>query len=199
MLAIGRSAMDASIKLTREEIAAAYDAGRDAVIGGEAFDMEDNYMERREITEDERKRASETWEQLRKNASDADIRTIESDLPAMKRGPIAQIWDKVRALWKLIGDPEAAWGAKATAIGALIYLIMPVDAVPDVIPIVGLLDDAGVIGLAVVALTSALDKYSDSEGLHIDSRIGNLEAASADDPDRVPATEIAREGFFSHS
>ena len=32
MLAVGRGGMDASFKLTRQEIAAAYDAGRDAVI-----------------------------------------------------------------------------------------------------------------------------------------------------------------------
>ena len=43
MLAVGRGGMDASFKLTRQEIAAAYDAGRDAVIA-----MVEGLIERQE-------------------------------------------------------------------------------------------------------------------------------------------------------
>jgi uncharacterized membrane protein YkvA (DUF1232 family) len=38
---------------------------------------------------------------------------------------------------------------KSVAIGALLYFITPVDAIPDYLPVVGFLDDAGVIALAV--------------------------------------------------
>ncbi|MBN8707063.1 MAG: DUF1232 domain-containing protein [Bacteroidetes bacterium] len=77
----------------------------------------------------------------------------------MNRGVIAKSWDKVLMLWELICDPDAAWWAKAIAIGALIYLISPIDAIPDFIPVVGLTDDVGVILLAVSQVLSELKKY----------------------------------------
>ena len=78
----------------------------------------------------------------------------------MKKGPIKKVWDEVQLLWKLIKDPNAAWGAKAAAIGALIYLISTVDAVPDVIPGVGLLDDVAIILFVCKKLADALKKYA---------------------------------------
>ncbi len=79
-------------------------------------------------------------------------------LKKMNKGPIAKIWEKVEALWEFILDPDAPIGGKAIAIAALIYLISPVDAVPDFLP-GGLLDDAGVITLAVAKLADDLRKY----------------------------------------
>ena len=98
-------------------------------------------------------------EKFTKRASQKDIPRIEKKLALMNRGPIKEIWDKVRLLWKFIKDPEAAWEAKAVAIGALIYLIFPVDAVPDIIPVFGLLDDVAVILLVCKKLSDELKKY----------------------------------------
>jgi uncharacterized membrane protein YkvA (DUF1232 family) len=77
----------------------------------------------------------------------------------MNKGPLKAIWDNVMALWKMVKDPNAAWTSKAIAIGALIYVISPIDAIPDIIPGIGLLDDVSVISLAVAALGIALNKY----------------------------------------
>ncbi len=93
-----------------------------------------------------------------RNASPDDAAKIDGKLPRMKRGPIAKIWDKVEALWQIVKDPSVAWKHKALAIGALIYLISPVDAVPDVIPVGGLADDAVVIIIALSALAEVLKK-----------------------------------------
>lgn len=88
-----------------------------------------------------------------------DAERIDPDkLKRMNRGPIAKIWDKVVALWEYIKDPNAPLGGKAIAIAALVYLISPLDAVPDFIP-GGLLDDAGVITVAVAKLADDLRKY----------------------------------------
>ncbi|MGH7844149.1 MAG: YkvA family protein [Candidatus Binatia bacterium] len=78
----------------------------------------------------------------------------------MKKGPIAKNWPKVQALWELIKDPKAAWSQKAIAIGALVYLISPIDAVPDPIPGLGLSDDVAVLLAAIAALGVALQKYN---------------------------------------
>ncbi len=81
------------------------------------------------------------------------------ELLAMNRGPIAKIWDKVVALWKFLSDPDAPVTGKAIAIAALLYLINPIDAVPDFIPGAGLIDDAGIITAAFAKLAADLKKY----------------------------------------
>ena len=47
----------------------------------------------------------------------------------------------------------------AVILMALGYFVMPADAVPDLIPVVGWADDATVIATAVATLGAALDTY----------------------------------------
>ena len=99
------------------------------------------------------------WEKFTKGASEEDSQRIKERLPFMKKGPIKEIWDKVQLLWKFTKDPDVAWGTKVVAIGALLYLISPLDAVPDVIPGGGLLDDVAVLIFACKMLADELKKY----------------------------------------
>ncbi len=105
------------------------------------------------------KTRDEFYSEFKKNASTNDVKRIDDKLDGMNKGKIAEIWEKVTLLYKLIKDPNAAWASKAVAIGALIYLISPIDAVPDPIPIAGLADDATVIIGAVTTLAMTLAKY----------------------------------------
>lgn len=100
----------------------------------------------------------ELWKYSTK-ASQEDIHKITTNIGRMKRGPIGKIWSNVMALWALAKDPNAAWGSKAIAIGALVYLVSPIDLIPDVIPFVGLTDDAGVIIAAIANLAVELNRY----------------------------------------
>ena len=43
--------------------------------------------------------------------------------------------------------------------GAILYVVSPIDAIPDVIPAIGWVDDIGVVGLALSALGAALQQY----------------------------------------
>ena len=95
-----------------------------------------------------------------KRASLEDIPTIAGKLGAMNRGPVVKIWDKVQVLWRFIKDPNVAWGKKATAVGSLIYLVSPLDAVPDFIPAGGLLDDVAVILFVAQMLAESLKAYT---------------------------------------
>jgi uncharacterized membrane protein YkvA (DUF1232 family) len=99
------------------------------------------------------------FEAFARNAKPEDISTIIQRLPEMNRGAIREIWPKVRSLLEMIRDPSAAWTAKTLAIGALIYLISPFDAIPDLIPFVGLIDDAALIVAVVATLARQLDQY----------------------------------------
>ncbi len=45
-------------------------------------------------------------------------------------------------------------------VAALAYLLAPLDAVPDLVPVAGLLDDAAVVGLVAAQLRGELDRFS---------------------------------------
>lgn len=55
-------------------------------------------------------------------------------------------------------SPNTPKSAKLTIAGALGYLILPIDVVPDFIPLVGLTDDAAVIVYAVYRIISHIDE-----------------------------------------
>lgn len=78
-------------------------------------------------------------------------------------------WEKIKVYAKVAGEgvlepalkmyyaaldaDTPAW-AKATIIASLGYFISPVDAIPDIVPVVGYADDLGVL-VAAVAATAA--------------------------------------------
>lgn len=88
-----------------------------------------------------------------------DFEQIKTRLHAMQRGPLKTVWEKVQSLAQMANDPEIPWKSKAVAIAALVYLVSPLDAVPDVIPLAGLADDVAVIAAVVSTLAVELEKY----------------------------------------
>lgn len=54
-------------------------------------------------------------------------------------------------------SPAVPKSSKMIIVGALSYLIFPVDLIPDFIPVVGLADDATVIATAVYKVVSHID------------------------------------------
>ena len=92
-----------------------------------------------------KKKALKKADELGKQSTEKDIQELDSKLPAMKKGVIAKIWDKVLFLWEQAKSPEVPLRLKLVIVGALLYLILPVDVLPDTIPGVGLLDDLSVL------------------------------------------------------
>lgn len=64
----------------------------------------------------------------------------------------------MRALVRYFRDPSASVFGKLFVLLAVVYVVSPVDLIPDV-PFVGWLDDIGVMGLAMSWLFSRLDAY----------------------------------------
>ncbi len=57
-------------------------------------------------------------------------------------------------LWYAARDPDTPMRAKAVIIGALAYLVEPIDAIPDLTPLLGYTDDMTVLGLALTAVVA---------------------------------------------
>lgn len=58
--------------------------------------------------------------------------------------------------WAVATDPDAPAKARAAVVSALVYLGMPLDAIPDVTPVTGLTDDVAVLLGAISAVMWAV-------------------------------------------
>jgi len=86
------------------------------------------------------------------------------------RNKLLSMWRDLSALLRLL----RAWKNKTytklpkktiiMAIAALIYFVDPFDLIPDVIPMIGYIDDAAVMGLVVAAIRDDLEKFQEWEG-----------------------------------
>lgn len=64
-----------------------------------------------------------------------------------------------RNIWRFIRDPKSDWKPKALVALAVLYLVWPLDLVPDLIPFLGWLDDLGLDVVAVWYLMHATNQY----------------------------------------
>lgn len=64
----------------------------------------------------------------------------------------------VSAFWRYMRDSEASIFGKLLAVFAVVYVVCPVDLIPDV-PGIGWLDDIGVVALVGAWLTRRISEY----------------------------------------
>lgn len=83
------------------------------------------------------------------------------------RGPLQRFIEDARLLIAVIKDywtgkyRQMPWGAVAAIAFTLIYVFNPLDLVPDVLPIVGEIDDAAVFTACLFLVERDLLKYKD--------------------------------------
>ena len=65
----------------------------------------------------------------------------------------------ILALVNYMRDSYVSWHRKAIVVAALIYFISPIDTIPDIAPLIGYLDDLGVITALLKFLGSELIPY----------------------------------------
>jgi uncharacterized membrane protein YkvA (DUF1232 family) len=63
--------------------------------------------------------------------------------------PLRAIASQLRLAVRLVRDPAVPWLAKAVPLFAAAYIVSPLDFVPDVLPLVGQVDDIGLLLLAL--------------------------------------------------
>jgi uncharacterized membrane protein YkvA (DUF1232 family) len=54
------------------------------------------------------------------------------------------------ALWIAARDPGVPWHAKAVAASVAAYALSPIDLIPDVVPVLGYLDDLLIVPLGIL-------------------------------------------------
>ena len=73
--------------------------------------------------------------------------------------------DRAKSMFGLIRDywsgnyRQVPWKTIAAVAGALLYVLMPLDLIPDFIPVAGFLDDAGVIAACLKLVSDDLVSY----------------------------------------
>jgi uncharacterized membrane protein YkvA (DUF1232 family) len=99
------------------------------------------------------------------------LRKLTRDKPVIVAGPTGVIVSTLGKLLSALDNPATPAPLKALVIGAIGYIILPIDLIPDMLPVVGYTDDiasaAGVV-LAVAAYSNFsmadLDAEIDAEG-----------------------------------
>lgn len=77
-------------------------------------------------------------------------------------GHLPVVGDLVAA-WRLLRAADEPLLAKALVVAALVYLVAPVDLIPELaVPVVGWLDDVGFLLVTRAILGSRLDRHRDA-------------------------------------
>ena len=70
-----------------------------------------------------------------------------------KRIPFAE---DLLAAWFCTRDPQTPRRVRLTLLAALGYFVLPIDALPDIMPLIGFTDDAAVIAAAIAAVAGSI-------------------------------------------
>jgi uncharacterized membrane protein YkvA (DUF1232 family) len=99
-----------------------------------------------------------------KPLSEAEVyeldRNVEKKTKANKKN-IFKVFSHLKALRRYMMDKDVKWYRKSVVVAALIYFITPIDAMPDFAPMVGFLDDIGVIAWTIKFLGDEITEYYD--------------------------------------
>ena len=111
---------------------------------GEKFDSFDSY------TEDDAHKVMDNQEKIEKIASNETLHKYLND---------------IKLYFQMLGDvftgkyKKVPVGTIAAIVGTLLYVLSPIDIIPDPIPIVGFLDDAAVMAACLNFTKYDVEKY----------------------------------------
>lgn len=83
------------------------------------------------------------------------------------RGSLEKVWNQLMLMFSLVKDyrkgnyKEIPTKSIALITGAILYFLMPLDLIPDIIPVFGYIDDVAVIGLVIKEISIDLEKYEE--------------------------------------
>ena len=85
---------------------------------------------------------------------------------------------KAVQLWFVLQKPDVPAGTKAVIMGALGYLIAPLDFLPDLLPVLGYTDDMVAITFALIKVQGYIDEEVERKSKKLLTKIFGEEAVS---------------------
>ena len=85
---------------------------------------------------------------------------------------------KAVQLWFVLQKPDVPAGTKAVIMGALGYLIAPLDFLPDLLPVLGYTDDMVAINFALIKVQGYIDEEVERKSKKLLTKIFGEEAVS---------------------
>src|SRR5205085_766428 len=64
----------------------------------------------------------------------------------------------MKLLYDLLKDPRVSRADKAILAGVIMYVIVPIDVIPDFVPFVGMVDDSYLIAISLLRLLNRADR-----------------------------------------
>ena len=106
------------------------------------------------------------------NVTPKDVEKVISRSEEIQRkfsakGPLARFVEDGKLLMSIVKDywagayRQVPYGVIASSVFTLIYVLNPFDMVPDVLPLIGQLDDVAVLGACLLMVEHDLHTYKD--------------------------------------
>jgi uncharacterized membrane protein YkvA (DUF1232 family) len=106
------------------------------------------------------------------NVTEKDVEKVINKSEEIKKkfsakGPLARFIEDGQLLIAIVKDywsgayRQIPYGAIASIVFTLIYVLNPFDLVPDMLPFIGQLDDVAVMGACLILVEQDLRKYKD--------------------------------------
>ncbi|SEF67530.1 uncharacterized membrane protein YkvA (DUF1232 family) [Marinobacterium mangrovicola] len=114
-------------------------------------------------------------EELKKRSQQVTEEDVDTVLNKQKEiedkfktgGPLGRYIEDLKLLFAIVKDyvngsyREIPWYSIAAIVAALLYVLTPIDLIPDVIPVIGLVDDAFVVAACLSMIENDLHKYKE--------------------------------------
>ncbi len=96
--------------------------------------------------------------QIQKTDAQKPTRKEKGEMKDRMKNMLMFLPNMVKLLGKLIADSRVSIADKALFAGAIVYVIMPLDFIPDFLPFIGQVDDTYVVALTLLRLISHTDE-----------------------------------------
>lgn len=78
-----------------------------------------------------------------------------------QRHAVSTLLHNIGLLLKMLRDRsfDMTWPTRGMILGALLYFVVPTDATPDYIPIIGYIDDTAIVAMVIKRLSREIERY----------------------------------------